>query len=135
MQSARQIKLQMKIAGEQRQVILELESLVKDIERCERTITDLQNELEKVNAKFQGKTTTRENIEYLTDLLNCAKKKLVWEKNIASLRKRAPQVLEKMADLINDPNAPPDEATKEGIIRSLGAVQAAMERLQNVKVD
>lgn len=135
MQSAKQIKLQVKIAGEQRQVILELEGLVKDIERCERTITDLQKELETVNLKYQGKSTTRENIEYLTDLLNCAKKKLVWEKNIASLRKRAPLVLEKMAGLINDPTAPPDEQTKDGIVRSLGAVQAAMERLQNVKVD
>ncbi len=51
MSSRRELKRAGKNALQQREVILELNALVKDIERCERTITDLQRELAVVNSK------------------------------------------------------------------------------------
>jgi chromosome segregation ATPase len=135
MSSIKDLKLAQKAANEQRQVILELKTLVKDIERCEKTIVELKQELENVNSRHQGRRTTREDIAYLTDLLECAKKKLAWEKNIASLQKRTPQLLDRMLKLINDPQNPPSEESRAGMLGSLQAVQAAMERLQNVKAD
>jgi hypothetical protein len=74
MSSIKDLKLAQKAANEQRQVILELKTLVKDIERCEKTIVELKQELENVNSRHQGRRTTREDIAYLTDLLECAKK-------------------------------------------------------------
>ncbi len=135
MSSLKNLKLAEKAANEQRQVILELQTLVKDIERCEKTIVGLNQELQNVNSKYQGRRTTREDIAYLTDLLECAKKKLAWEKNIASLQKRTPAVLEKMSKLIHDPQNPPSEESRAAMLASLQAVQAAMERLQNVKTE
>jgi len=135
MSSLKELKLAQKSALHQQQVILELEALVRDIERCEKTIIDLKTELETVNSTHQGRRTTREDIAYLTDLLKCANKKLVWEKHMASLQKRTPEILEKMSALINDAKNPPAEATRDGILRSLQGVQTAMERLQSVKVD
>jgi chromosome segregation ATPase len=135
MSSLKNLKLAQKAANEQRQVILELQTLVKDIERCEKTILVLNQELQSVNSKYQGRRTTREDVGYLTDLLECAKKKLAWEKNIASLQKRTPAVLEKMSKLIHDPQNPPSEESRAAMLASLQAVQAAMERLQNVKTE
>ena len=43
--SLKQLRLADKSVALQHQVITELNSIVKDIERCERTITDLQSEL------------------------------------------------------------------------------------------
>jgi hypothetical protein len=40
-----------------------------------------------------------------------------------------------MLKLINDPQNPPSEESRAGMLGSLQAVQAAMERLQNVKAD
>lgn len=133
MSSLKDLKLAQKAANEQRQVISELKTLVKDIERCEKTIVALKQELETVNTQYQGRKTTREDIGYLTALLGCAKEKLAWEKHIASLQKRTPQVLEKMSRLIHDPHNPPSEESRAEMLGSLQAVQAAMERLQNVK--
>jgi hypothetical protein len=135
MSSVKQIKAEQKIAGQQLEVIRELETLVKDIERAENTISTLKAELEQVNVKHGGRTTTREDIAYLTDLLRCANKKLAWEKQIASLQKRTPDIMERMAKLINDPQAPGDNAARTAMLGSLQKVQAAMERLQGVKVD
>lgn len=135
MSSLRDLKLAQKASQEQRQVVLELKTLVKDIERSEKTIVALKGELENINSKYQGRRTTREDIAYLTDLLACAKKKLAWEKHIASLQKRTPQVLERMSKLIHDPQNPPSEESRADMLGSLHAVQAAMERLQNVKAD
>ena len=123
-----------KNAAQQQQIIIELNTVVKDIERCEKTIIDLKSELEAVNVKHQGRRTTREDIDYLTALLKCANKKLAWEKQMASLQKRTPQILERMSKLINDPNAAPDENIRGQIVQSLQAVQSAMERLQNLQV-
>lgn len=113
---------------------MELHTLAKDIERCEKTITDLKTELESVNVKHQNRNSTREDIAYLTDLLKCANKKLAWEKQIASLQKRTPALLEKMSKLMNDPNAAPDEQRRAQMLQSLQVIQGAMERLQGVKV-
>jgi hypothetical protein len=132
MSSLKDLKLAQKAANEQRQVILELQTLVKDIERAEKTIVGLKSELESVNSKYQGQRNTREDVAYLTALLECAKKKLAWEKNIASLQKRTPDVLEKMSKLIHDPQNPPTEESRTNMLGSLQAVQAAMERLQSV---
>ena len=135
MSSLKDLKLAQKASQEQRQVVLELKTLVTDIERSEKTILSLKGELENINLKYQGRSTTREDIGYLTDLLACAKKKLAWEKHIASLQKRTPQILEKMSNLINDPRNPPAEESRAEMLGSLQAVQAAMDRLQNVKTD
>ncbi|MEO5803716.1 MAG: hypothetical protein ABIR24_09305 [Verrucomicrobiota bacterium] len=120
---------------QQRQVISEINTLVLDIERCEKTITDLKTELEAVNLKHKDRTTTREDIDYLTDLLKCANKKLTWEKHMASLQKRTPVILEQMSKLINDPKTPPADETRDAMLNALQGVQVAMERLQMVKVN
>ena len=133
--SLKQLKLEQKGAARQQQVISELNTLVKDIERSEKNIGDLKSELESVNTKHQGRRTTREDIAYLTDLLECAKKKLNWEKQMASLQKRTPLLLEEMSQLINDTKNPPTNETKAEMIRALQAVQNAMEGLQRVKVE
>jgi hypothetical protein len=135
MPSLKELKLAQKAANEQRQVVLELKTLVKDIERSEKTIVGLKGELENVNSKYQGRKNTREDIAYLTDLLACAKKKLAWEKHIGSLQKRTPLVLEKMSKIIHDPQNPPSEESRAEMLGSLQAVQAAMERLQNVHAE
>ena len=135
MSSLKQLKTEQKVAGQQLQVIQELETLVNDIERAETTINTLKTELDGVNAKHQGRKTTRDDIAYLTDLLKCANKKLAWEKQIASLQKRTPTLLDRMAKLINDSSDAGDNAARNAMLACLQKVQAAMERLQKVKVD
>ena len=135
MSSLKQYKLAEKSLAQQQQVIAELDLLVKDIERCEKSILDLKSELETVNQKHQARKTTRDDIAYLEDLLKCAHKKLTWEKQIASLKRRTPVLLQRMSALINDVQTPPAEEIRAGMLRALQRVQAAMERLENVKVD
>src|SRR5579859_363708 len=130
MSSVRQLKQEEKNAAQQREVILELDAIVKDIERSERTISALNRELEEVNRKHLGPRDTRQDIAYLTALLECAKKKLAWEKKIASLQKRTPALMERMTAIMANPKAPPSEQTKEQMLRALQAIQSAMERLQ-----
>jgi len=134
MASLKQIRLATKSAVQQQQIISELNALVQDIERCDKTITALQSELAAVNAKYPAQRTTQENVAYLTDLLRCAKKKLGWEKQIASLQKRTPLILENMGRLMNDPHHPPGEEMRAEMLRALQGVQAAMERLQSLKI-
>jgi len=64
-------------------------------------------ELEGVQAKYTTRKTTQQEIAYLTDLLKCANKKLGWEKQLASLQKRTPAVLDQLTTLMNDPANPP----------------------------
>ena len=135
MASLRQFKRIEKGATQQQRVIGELNGIVRDIERCEQTITALQKELSDVNTRHQHRETTRDDIAYLEDLLKCANKKLVWEKNIASLQKRTPRILENVVKLMNDPQLPPDEQLRAQMLQSLQAVQAAMERLQHARVE
>jgi hypothetical protein len=135
MSSLKNLKLAQKAALQQQQVVLDLDALVNDIERCEKEIVGLKVELEGVNQRHKDRRTTREDIAYLTDLLKCANKKLTWEKHIASLQKRTPVVLERMQKLIDDPKNPPSEEMRAAAVKSLHGIQQAMERLQQVKVD
>lgn len=134
MSSLRQLKLEGKAAAHQQQIVLELNALVKDIERSEKIISTLKHDLDAVNAKFQGPRSTREDVAYLSSLLDCAKKKLAWEKQIASLQKRTPPLLERMAGIMNDPLVPPAPETREQMLRALQSIQSAMERLQGAHV-
>ena len=71
MSLGKQYKLAEKAAIQQRQVVAELEALVKSIDRCEKTVTELKAELQAVQNKYQTRKTTQEEIAYLTDLLKC----------------------------------------------------------------
>jgi hypothetical protein len=128
-------KLAEKAALEQREIVGEIDALVKSIERCERTISELKVELEQVNEKHKGRRSTQEDIAYLTDLLKCANKKLSWEKQMASLQKKTPALLERMSALINDPANPPSSEMRAAMLRGLEAVRSAMEKLEKVKVE
>ena len=90
MLSIKDLKLAEKSILLQQEVVTELNTLVRDIERAEKTILDLQTELGAVNTRYPTPRTTRQDIGYLTDLLKCANKKLAWEKQIASMQKRTP---------------------------------------------
>jgi len=135
MSSLKELKLAQKAEEAHRHAISELNELVQGIERCEKTILNLKRELETVNTKYQGPRTTRDDVAYLTDLLECAKKKLTWEKLMTSLQKRTPEVLAKVSNLFNDPKNPPTEENRVKMVQSLQSVQAAMESLQNAKTD
>jgi predicted RNase H-like nuclease (RuvC/YqgF family) len=135
MSSIKDLKLAEKSVALQRQVVSELNTLVRDIERCEKTIVDLQSELAVVNSKYPSPRTTRQDVAYLTDLLKCANKKLAWEKQIASMQKRTPATLQKMVELLNDPKNPPVDSMKLDMMRALQSVQAAMGRLQSLKTE
>jgi hypothetical protein len=135
MPSIKDLKLAEKSVVLQQQVVSELNTLVRDIERAEKTILDLQAELAAVNARYPSPRTTRQDIGYLTDLLKCANKKLAWEKQIASMQKRTPATLEKMALLLNDQKNPPADAMRVQMLQALQGVQAAMARLQNMKAE
>jgi hypothetical protein len=133
MTSIKDLKLAEKSVMLQRQVVSELNTLVKDIERSEKIILDLQTELNAVNTKYPSPRTTRQDVAYLTDLLKCATKKLAWEKQIASMQKRTPATLQMMSQLLNDEKNPPADAMRVEMLRALQLVQAAMQRLQGMK--
>jgi hypothetical protein len=134
MSTLKDLKLAQKSAAHLQQLLVDLNALVQDIGRCEKTIMVLQAELAEASANHPTPRTTRQDIEYLTDLLRLANKKLAWEKQIASLQKRAPLLLERMSELMDDPKNPPPEQTRAEILRALQAVQAAMERLSAAKM-
>lgn len=117
-------------ATERRNALAELKELAVDIGRCQETITSVMVELNLVNAKYQGERSSRQEVEYLTMLLACAKKKLAWEKQIASLQNRAPQLLQRMSAIMTDPDYPPTEEVKAEMRQSLQNVQRALARLQ-----
>jgi hypothetical protein len=117
-------------AAERRRLLLELKQLAADMGRCERTIQSVMAELTSVNTKYETPRTTRQDVEYLTILLDCARKKLAWEKQISSLQKRAPALLESMTRVLSDTDFPPTEEMKTEMLQSLQAVQMALERLQ-----
>ena len=133
MSSLKQIKQAEKALSRQQQVVREFNLLVGDIQRCEKTIRELQAELESINARYPGQRTTREDVAYLSDLLKCAQRKLAWEKSIASMQKRTPSLLQELATLMNDPENPPGDQAKAEMLDALQSLQGAMERLQNVK--
>ena len=117
-------------AAECRRAVDELNQLAADVGRCEQTISSVMTELNAVNTKYSGPRTTKDDVEYLTVLLDCAKKKLEWEKKISSLRNRAPGILENMTKILNDPDFPPPPDVQAEMLRSLQTVQSALERLQ-----
>jgi len=132
MSSIKDLKEAQRAAARHQQVISELGSLVKDIERCEKTMTGLKTELETANAKYPLPRTTRDDVAYLSALLECAKKKLAWEKQIASLQKRTPELLQEMMGFINDPKNPPPDPVRATMLQTLESVRNAMEKLQSV---
>src|SRR5665213_1737103 len=119
MSAERYIQLGHVRAAERQKILADLNQLAVDIERCETTIGVVMADLNSVNVKYQGPRTTRQDVEYLTVLLDCAKRKLAWEKQIASLQKRAPALLESMAAIMNDRDHPPTEELKTEMLRSL----------------
>ena len=123
-----------RVAQQQRETIVELQALGNDIERCERSIVALKDDLEKVNAKHAGRQTTQQDIDYLEDLLACAKRKLVWEKQMASLQKRTPELMQRIEALVNHPQSSPDEQTRASMLQALQQVQASMKRLNEAKL-
>ena len=135
MSSLKALKLAQKSAIRQREVLGELEALVKSIDRGEKMITDLKAELEAVNLQHQNRTSTREDIAYLEDLLRCAKKKLVWEKQMGTLKTRTPEVLAQVSAIMNDALNPPGDETRLAFMELLQAVQGAMQRLEQAKVE
>ena len=134
MSTSRQIKEEQRVAALQKSLIGELQALVKDIERCEKTVQGLKGELQEVNQRHANRSTTQDDIGYLEDLLSCARKKLVWEKQIGSLQKRTPELMQRVEALVNHPNSNPDEETRNALMSSLTEVQASMRRLNEVKI-
>lgn len=132
MSASKQLKESHRAAQKHLELVAELQELVQDITRCEKTISTLQAELNENNKKFPGQRTTKQDVEFLTALLDCAKRKLAWEKQIASLQKRTPDLLERMSSFLNDPVNPPGNETRVQILEALQAVQATMERLQSI---
>lgn len=120
-------------AAERRRVLAEVNQLAAGIGRGEQTITSVMGDLNSINAKYQGPRTTREEVEFLKVLLDCAKRKLAWEKQIASLKKRAPALLESMTAIMSDTDHPPGEELKSEMLRSLQAIQSALQRLQSLE--
>ena len=133
MSSGKSRRLARKTALLQQAVLHELESLVKTIERGETLLTDLKEETTAMNAKHQHRTTTREDIAYLEDLLKCAKKKLAWEKQMENVAKRTPVVLAQVSSVMNDSTYPPDDQTRAQVVAFLLSVQTAMTRLEVAK--
>jgi hypothetical protein len=131
MSSIKDLKEAQRAAVRHQQVISELQSLVKDIERCEKTMTGLKSELDAANAKYPMPRTTRDDVAYLTALLECAKKKLAWEKLLTSLQKRTPELLQEMMGFINDPKNPPPEPVRAAMLQTLESVRNAMEKLHS----
>ncbi len=134
MATPKEIKLEQKVASQQKEIILELQALVKDIERCELSTQTLKAELESVNLRHANRQTTQDDIHYLEDLLKCARKKLVWEKQMASLQKRTPDLMSRVEAVVNHPQSNPDESTRNTLLESLKNVQTSMHRLQSVKI-
>ena len=133
MSSRKAFKLAEKAGVQQRQILDELEAVTKSIERGERMIAELKAEIDAVNLKHVNRKTTREDVAYLEDVLRCAKSKLAWEDKMASLGKRIPAVLARVTAVMSDEINPPSEAIRDSVVKSLSAVQSAMERLQKAK--
>src|SRR6201996_4715378 len=126
-------KLLRKSSVLQVEMLEELQSLVKSIERGETLLAELKSDTEEMNAKHQHRRSTREDIAYLEDLLKCAKKKLAWEKQMEQLANRTPEVLAKVTATMNDPPNPPEPEVREKVLELLRVVQGAMARLDAAK--
>ena len=129
MATPKQLKEAQKVAFQQQAIIGELQTLVRDIERCEKTIISLNSEMQQVNQKHVDRKTTQDDINFLEDLLVCAKKKLVWEKQLTSLQKRTPDLMNRVEAVVNHPESNPDEKTRDALLISMNAVKAGIDRL------
>jgi hypothetical protein len=125
-------KQQRRSASHHQEAVEELEGVLKGIERSEDLITTLRVEMDAVNSKYPDQRTTQEDVDFLTDLLACAKKKLLLEKQIETLKKRVPAVLEQVSKVITDRKAPPSEEMQVDLLEKLRIVQQAMERLDSL---
>jgi hypothetical protein len=134
MATPKELKEAERIAREQRVAVEELQQLGRDIERCERSIVGLKEDLEKVNTTHANRQTTQDDINYLEDLLACAKRKLVWEKQMASLQKRTPELMKRIEELVNHPQSSPDESIRASMLEALHTVQSSMKRLNEAKL-
>src|SRR5947209_2739610 len=134
MATPKQLKEAQRVAFQQRGIIGELQELVRDIERCEKTIVALKAEMEAVNAKHANRQSTQEDIHFLEDLLACAKKKLVWEKQLGSVQKRTPDLMQRVEAVVNHPDSNPDAETRDALLNSLNAVKAGVDRLSQAKL-
>jgi|EndMetStandDraft_4_1072995.scaffolds.fasta_scaffold272341_2 hypothetical protein len=112
------------------EAVEELQGVLKAIERIEDLIESLQMEMAAVTQNYPAQRTTREDVDFLTDLLACAKKRLLWENQMEALRDRVPNVLEKVAHTINDPKGAPTTEMATGLLTMMQAVKASMERLE-----
>lgn len=121
-------------AAEHRRILEEVNGLATDIVRAEKIIGSVMGELKLANEKYSGVRNTRQEVEYLKLLLDCAKQKLAWEKQIASLKRRAPELLESMGNAMNDKEFPPTKEMSEEMLRALQLVQKALEQLQAVDI-
>jgi hypothetical protein len=120
-------------AAERRRILAEVNQLADGIGRCEKTIASVMADLTAINAKFQGPRSTKDEVEFLKVLLDCAKKKLAWEKQIAALKKRAPAVVEAMTGIISDKEHPPSAELTGEMLRALQLIQSALQRLQTAE--
>ena len=109
MASSKAKKLLRKSTLLQGEMLDDLHTLAKSIERAETLLAELKRDTEAMTARHPAsRRTTREDIAYLEDLLQCAKKKLAWEKQMETLAKRTPEVLAKVSTAMNDtPTHPP----------------------------
>ena len=134
MSTARQIKTEQRVSGQQKGLVGELQALVKDLERAEKTVNSLKSELGSVAERHANRTTTQHEIAYLEDILACFRKKLVWEKQIASLQKRTPELMQRVEALVNHPQSNPDQETQDALMKSVLEVQASVKRLNESKL-
>ena len=134
MATPKDLKEAERIANQQRLIIGELETLARDIERAERTIITLKEDLDQVNLKHANRQTTQDDINFLEDMLACAKRKLVWEKQMASLQKRTPDLMQRIEELVNHPQSSPDEQTRASMLGALQQVQESMKRLNAARL-
>ena len=126
-------RLARKSALRQQGLIEDLQALARSIEKAEAMIVGLKEQMEAVNAKHETRKTTGDDIAYLEDLLQCARKKLAWEKQMAALSKRIPEILEEVTAVMNDPVAGPSDETRVIVVQLLNNVQQSMARLEVAK--
>lgn len=126
-------KLARKSSVMQQEVLVELQSLVKTIERAETLLVELQQEAAAVQARHKEVRSTREDVAYLEDLLKCAKMKLAWEKQMEAVAKRVPVVMGKVQSAMNDERNPPTDEMRVAVVQLLQRVGGAMARLDASK--
>jgi hypothetical protein len=126
-------RLARKSALRQQEVVEGLQAVASSIEKADEMIASLKTQMEEVNARHQDRKTTSDDIAYLEDLLRCARKKLAWEKQMASLSKKIPEVLAAVTSVMNDPATPPTDQTRAVVMGLLQNVQQSMARLEQAK--